>query len=100
MHIRRATLEDTADMAMLSSNAMMDDELFEWLCPWRRERTYDFRLGFLRRTRKRILRGGDVFVMVTDKEDPEWGGKERLTGLISIVDHKEGAMTPSLWYRE
>lgn len=100
MHIRKATLADAADMATISSKAMLDDELFTWLCPRRREHLSDFRYAILRRTKARILGGGDAFVMVADEDDAEWDGRERVLGHISMIDHGKDAAAPSAWVRE
>jgi hypothetical protein len=97
MHIRKAKLSDTADMATVASNAMLDDEFVAWLCPRRRENFDSFRNGFLSRTKKRILTGFTVLVMVTDEEDLEWEGTEKVVGYLAMIREDRTPVIASMW---
>ena len=87
MHIRRATLADTADMATMASNAMLDDEFVVWLCPNRQKCPYAFRATFLHRIKKRLWAGSTLLIMVTDEDDAEWNGFERVISYIAVTRH-------------
>ena len=97
MHIRSATLADTAEMATLASNVMLDDEFVAWLLPNRRTNPYAYRTGFLTRIKKRLWAGSTLLIMVTDAEDAEWDGSEQVISYIAVT--RRGGRRPhrSLW---
>ena len=70
MHIRPLEPADLPRTADILAVAMLDDELFEYLCPARKEHYSDFRNFFLRRQKLRLSTPGWVLrVAVTDAGD-------------------------------
>jgi ribosomal protein S18 acetylase RimI-like enzyme len=97
MHIRRATLADTAEIATVASNAMLDDEFLGWLHPYRYEHFGSYRASFLHRTKKRVWAGNAMLVMVTDLDDSDWDGVERIISYMAMK-RSQGVRPPlSFW---
>ncbi|PGH21464.1 hypothetical protein AJ80_03255 [Polytolypa hystricis UAMH7299] len=71
MHIRSLTSSDIPYTATLSAdNALLDDELFAYICPHRQNHYPSFRAGFVRRAKIYLSTPGFVsYVAVTDDGD-------------------------------
>ena len=97
MHIRNATLADTADMANVAADAMRDDEFVFWLCPYSRQYPDGYRASILHRAKKRVWAGCTLLLMVTDQDDPEWNGVEKVISYLSMTRSTGPLHPPSLW---
>lgn len=86
MHIRRAGLNDVSDIGDAAASANADDPLQglrSFLTPYGYLYPEARRTGFVRRNKKRLYQGDDVFVMVSDPDDKDWDGKEHIMGFIA-----------------
>lgn len=78
VHLRPAVSLDLPYIAEVAAKAMLDDELFAFLCPRRREFYSDYRQAFLRRLRTKLRTPGWVIIVAvanpaTDTVDTESG---------------------------
>ncbi|KKZ65728.1 hypothetical protein EMCG_08467 [[Emmonsia] crescens] len=74
MHIRPLVAADIPDVASAVADAMLDDEVWEYLAPNRLKNYSQYRAGFLRRIKERFSTPEWIlYVAVTDPED-EIGG--------------------------
>lgn len=70
MHLRPMHLGDLPDLADLSAEAQFEDELTDFIVPYRRDYYTSYRNSFLRRMRARRLRPGWIYwVAETDEGD-------------------------------
>ncbi|KAF7588124.1 hypothetical protein BBP40_006157 [Aspergillus hancockii] len=58
VHLRPAVSQDLPRIAEVAAQSMLDDELFAFLCPRRREFYSDYRQSFLRRLRGKLTSPG------------------------------------------
>lgn len=65
--LRLARLQDLPEVADLAARAMVDDELFAYLCPRRHQYYADFRQAFLRRFKSRLATPGFVVIVAVDR---------------------------------
>lgn len=70
MHVRRVQAADLPVLAEVAAQAMLDDELFAYLCPQRREYYSDYRLAFQRRLRDKSLKP-EYVIMVAETDPPD-----------------------------
>ena len=100
MHIRPARARDISDLATIATDALFDDELFQFLAPHRHQHPECLRLGFLRRTKKRFYDGHLVLAAVSDENDSWWDGEERLVGHLTATSSKQKEENESmkLWF--
>ncbi len=79
MHLRPMQLMDLPDLADLSAESQFEDEIMEFIAPYRRDYYTSYRNAFLRRMRTRSLRPGWFFwVAETDEGDePTASQKQR-----------------------
>ncbi|KAJ5130002.1 uncharacterized protein N7515_006041 [Penicillium bovifimosum] len=68
--LRPACAQDLPALADLAAQAMLEDELFAHICPHRYEHYSDFRYGFLRRLKKRLVTPGYVMIVAVENEGP------------------------------
>ena len=68
---------------------MFDDQLFQFLAPFRHQHPECLRLGFLRRAKKRLHDGHLILAAVSDEKDSWWDGQERVLGTISAISTKQ-----------
>lgn len=76
VRLRPARAQDLPDIAGLIAQAMLEDELYTWLCPGRYEHYADFRNAFLRRLKKRFVTVGYVMVVAVENS----GNGEKICG--------------------
>ena len=76
VHLRPARAQDLPDIADLAARAMLEDELFAFLCPRRHEHFSDFRYAFLHRLKKRLVTPQYVMIVAVENE----GSGESITG--------------------
>lgn len=75
MHIRRATRTDLVSINNIGYDAWMDNELNEYLWPYRKQYPTDYYFDLLRRVRKSFVSPGNFgVVVVADKEDASPSG--------------------------
>ncbi|KAJ5691815.1 GNAT family acetyltransferase [Penicillium macrosclerotiorum] len=72
--LRPARLEDLPFVADLAAEAMVEDELFAYLCPHRHEHYADFRLAFLRRLKTRLVTPGFAVMVAVEPCERQQGG--------------------------
>ncbi len=91
MHIRPANPQDLPDCATIARDAMFDDDLTVYLAPYRHTHPECLRQGVLRRVKKRYYDDHTTLVAVTDEDDAEWNGIEKVVGYLSTGSsmHKE-----------
>ena len=95
MHIRLAKASDLADLATVATRAMWDDDLTPWLAPYREQHPECLRQSTLRRAKRRYYSGNTVLAAVTDDEDPEWTGTEKVVGYLSAASSKQHSQASS-----
>jgi hypothetical protein len=78
MELRPACASDLPYVADLA-RAMLDDELFAYICPYRHSRFPDFRDAFLRRLKRRLVTPGFVMI-VADQRPRHSNGGELIRG--------------------
>lgn len=83
MHIRPPQPGDFSDMATLAHKALFDDPFSEYVAPYRHQNPECMRQGYLRRAKRRFYGGKYMLVAVTDQQDPDWNGTERVVGYLS-----------------
>lgn len=91
MHIRRPQATDLSGMAKVASDAMFNDAVTAFVAPYRYQHPECLRLGFLRRARRRMYSGKYLLIAVTDQQDPDWDGTERVVGYLSATSTKRKA---------
>ncbi|KAJ5152614.1 GNAT family acetyltransferase [Penicillium canariense] len=69
--LRPICREDLPFVADVAAQAMLEDELFAYLCPHRHTHYADFRLAFLRRLKRRMVTPGCVMVVAVEQTEPE-----------------------------
>jgi hypothetical protein len=79
MELRPACASDLPYVADLAARAMLDDELFAYICPYRHSRFPDFRDAFLRRLKRRLVTPGFVMI-VADQRPRHSNGGELIRG--------------------
>lgn len=83
IYLRPARSQDLSDLAELAIRAMLDDELFAYICPRRHQYYADFRHAFLRRFKSRSVTPGFVVIVAVDRAPPQGhasSGGERIRG--------------------
>lgn len=70
MFLRPATAQDLPSIAEVAAQAMLDDELFAYLCPRRREFYADYRQSFMRRLRTKLLSPEWLVIVAVDASVP------------------------------
>ena len=68
---------------------MFDDDLTVYLAPHRHTHPECLRQGFLRRAKKRYYDGHTTLVAVTDEDDAEWSGTEKVVGYLSAGSSRQ-----------
>ncbi|KAJ5773725.1 hypothetical protein N7457_008621 [Penicillium paradoxum] len=68
VYLRPACAQDLPSIADLAAQAMVEDELFIHLCPHRYEHYADFRYGFVRRLKKRLVTPGYIIMVAVEQE--------------------------------
>ncbi|KAI9701185.1 MAG: hypothetical protein M1836_001854 [Candelina mexicana] len=81
MHTRPCRPGDFSAIATIGAKAFLDDNLYAWLCPKRKEYPEEWRRLFVRGTKQRYNAVGTyLFVAETDESDPEWNGQSQIAG--------------------
>lgn len=80
MHIRPITQADLPDFAKVVGLSMWNDEIMAYTAPWKDQYPDSFFRYCLHRAKIRFYRGEELFLCVTDEQDPDWNGKEVVTG--------------------
>ena len=81
MHVRPAVSSDLSATSTLSVSGCWDDELVEWLNPYRAQYPENFRDSFLQKHRMRYWSADyHFYVAETDQEDKDWSGEPQVTG--------------------
>ncbi|EAW13555.1 putative GNAT family acetyltransferase [Aspergillus clavatus NRRL 1] len=70
MLLRPATAQDLPAIAEVAAQAMLDDELFEYLCPRRRKFYAEYRQSFMRRLRTKLLSPEWLVIVAVDTSAP------------------------------
>lgn len=83
MHIRPTQPRDFSDMATLANKALFNDPISDFVAPYRHQSPECMRQGYLRRAKRRFYGGKYMLVAVTDQQDPDWDGTERVVGYLS-----------------
>lgn len=100
IRLRPARAQDLPDIANLVAQAMLEDELFTWMCPGRHEHYADFRYSFLRRLKTRFVTLGYVMVVAVENS----GDREQIRGysgwerLGTGVDAKQWQRRDKGWW--
>lgn len=68
VHLRPACAQDLPGIADLAARAMLEDELFAYLCPGRYEHYSHFRYAFLRRLKTRLVTPRYVMIVAVENE--------------------------------
>ncbi|KAJ5109888.1 GNAT family acetyltransferase [Penicillium argentinense] len=103
--LRYAKSADLPALADIAAQAMLNDELFVYLCPYRHEHHADFRAAFLRRLKMRLHTPDCVMIVAVEPEcsgDEETehvrGNKLTISGLertlLSIENHYYNLVSP------
>ncbi|KIW12302.1 hypothetical protein PV08_09579 [Exophiala spinifera] len=95
MHVRPGKAQDLPDCATISRNAMFDDNLTAYVAPHRHNHPECLRQGILRRAKKRFYGGDTLWVAVTDDNDADWDGHEKVIGHLSASSTREANSKPS-----
>ena len=86
MRVRPITRYDLPMATDIAFDAFKEDALFEWLNPRLDMYPGDMRRNQSIRLRERIVTPGQHgFVAVTDPEDPEWDGQEKVMGFAFYI---------------
>lgn len=80
MHVRPITQTDLPDFAKAVGLSMWNDEMMAYTAPYREQYPDAFFRHCLYRAKIRFYRGEELFLCVTDEQDPEWTGKEVILG--------------------
>ncbi|KAI9721836.1 MAG: hypothetical protein M1812_002172 [Candelaria pacifica] len=84
-------------MATVGAKAFLDDNLYAWLCPKRKEYPEEWRKLFVRGTKQLYNAVGTyLFVVETDESDPEWNGQSQIAG-YAIWERKGKSQTAKRW---
>ncbi|KAJ5344345.1 GNAT family acetyltransferase [Penicillium brevicompactum] len=103
VHLRPACAQDLPGIADLAARAMLEDELFAYLCPGRYEHYSHFRYAFLRRLKTRLVTPRYVMIVAVENE----GSGESICGvdphrleqyLASAVDCFPFSDFPQNWF--
>jgi hypothetical protein len=87
VRLRPARAQDLPEIANIIAQAMLEDELFTWMCPGRHEYYADFRYGFLRRLKTRFVTPGYVMIVAVEHS----GDREEIRGYSGWVRYGTGA---------
>ncbi|KEF63151.1 uncharacterized protein A1O9_01127, partial [Exophiala aquamarina CBS 119918] len=98
MHIRRPQATDLSGMATLASKAMSDDPITAFVAPYRKPHPECMRLAFFRRAKKRLYSGKYLLIAITDQQDPDWDGTERVVGYLAATSPRWKAEQASQSY--
>lgn len=93
MRIRIAEPADFSAMADICRDAFMNDRLFNWMYPYRKQYPEDFRSNFLQSLKRRYYsRPGYVLVAESDEFDIGWSGNPVIMGYASwmLADKNQG----------
>ena len=85
MTLRSAETHDFSDIATLSTAAMMEDELIDYICPYRHEYPESLRQYFLRSIKQRYY-SVDEYVLVVEVPDPDDATREG-SPRMKVVGH-------------
>lgn len=85
MLIRRPQPTDLSGMATLARSAMFDDPITAFVAPHRNQHPECLRLAFFRRAKKRLYSGKYLLIAVTDQQDPDWDGTEKVIGYLAAI---------------
>ncbi|KAJ5550270.1 hypothetical protein N7461_004968 [Penicillium sp. DV-2018c] len=66
--LRRARAQDLPALADVAAQAMLEDELFDYICPYRYEYHSDYRREILDRLRPRFVKPGFMIVVAVEDE--------------------------------
>ncbi|KAK5272937.1 hypothetical protein LTR99_002333 [Exophiala xenobiotica] len=100
MHVRPAKPQDLPDCATIARDAMFDDGLTVYLAPHRHTHPECLRQGVLRRAKKKYYDGHTTLVAVTDQDDAQWNGTEKVVGYLSAGSSTQNEQnTPQLFSR-
>jgi hypothetical protein len=81
MHTRPITPADLSDLSVIAVDAMIEDELYEWKNPYRKQYPEDFRQHFVRRLKAKYYDPqAYCYLAETDESDKDWTGKSVSTG--------------------
>jgi hypothetical protein len=80
MYIREGLLQDLPYIADIGSEALIEDEITEYLAPYRKAYPLCHRDENLYRMRKRFFAGDELIVVATDQGDKTWTGKDEIVG--------------------
>jgi hypothetical protein len=79
---------------------MLDDGLTVYLAPHRHTHPECLRQGVLRRAKKKYYDGHTTLVAVTDQDDAQWNGTEKVVGYLSAGSSMQKEQnTPQLFSR-
>lgn len=86
MHVRPITRSDLFAVTNIAFDAFKEDEFFGWLNPGRDKYPGDMRRNQSIRLRERLVTPGQHgYVAVTDQEDPDWDGEEKVVGFAFYI---------------
>ncbi|KAA8650288.1 hypothetical protein EYZ11_001347 [Aspergillus tanneri] len=99
MQLRPAKLQDLSFIAEVAAQAMLDDELFIFLCPLRKEFYSDYRSGFLRRLRTKLTSPGWVIIVAEDTPTAT-SGEMSIVGYAAWERIRESGGDPTSPWKE
>lgn len=92
MHLRCGRREDLPYVADIASAAFWDDEIVEFLAPYRNAFPLSHRASYLYRIKRHFYAGESLVVAVTDSQDPHWTGKEVIIGFAVWSDTQDNIL--------
>lgn len=92
MHLRCGRREDLPYVADIASAAFWDDEIVNFLAPYRHSFPLSHRAGYLHRIKRQFYAGESLVVAVTDSHDTQWTGKEVITGFAVWSDTQDNSL--------
>lgn len=96
MHLREGTLGDLPFVADIATEALWDDEIVQFLAPYRAQYPLSHRDNELHRAKRRFFSGNRLIVAVTDENDVTWSGKETIAGFAFWSDTRDTSKPPML----
>jgi len=85
MHIRHPQAADLGGMALVARSAMFDDPITAFVSPYRKQHPECLRQALFRRAKWRLYSGRYLLIAVTDQQDYDWDGSERVVGYLGAI---------------
>lgn len=94
MHLRPVTQADLYDFSQVVGLAMFEDEVMDYVAPYKDKHPDSFYRHCLYRAMVRYYRGEFMFICVSDENDADWAGQEVVMGYCAYSTTIKGVERP------